>query len=211
MGLIPRVIAVALLISSCAAPAMYRQSWTLGPGDVIPSGKAIVILAADFREQTSFRDNISQSGNVFFRKLDETYQALPNDHYDFGIEYSVGADWRANLGSSDDNRAPHLFAIEPGKYVIEKITIGSSPKTIMPGYDPRADRANYGIFSVRSGEVVNLGRLVVHMHFYDGYFSAKVEEDADEVRQLLSKSHPTFEAKLQARSIQVNPQFAFHQ
>jgi hypothetical protein len=37
------------------------------------------------------------------------------------IRHSTAADWKSAFGSSDDNRVPHVLAVEPGTYAVEKI------------------------------------------------------------------------------------------
>jgi hypothetical protein len=77
-----------------------------------------------------------------------------------------------DLEVATKNRAPHLFNIEPGTYVIETIKIGSGAVTVGPGYDTASHNPRFGIFVARPGEIVNLGRLIVHMHWHEGFFDA---------------------------------------
>jgi hypothetical protein len=198
-------IALVILAASCAPLPAYRQSAMLQPGATADEGKAVVIFAADIRELTALRD-LSQVGDVYFRKVDDTYRTRAQNDYDFGIRGSVGADWGALTGSKDENKAPRVFAIEPGTYVIEKINIGSNATTAGPGYDLETNAVRIGSFAVRAGEVVNLGRLVVHMYWHEGYFALDVADDSAEVRGLVSAA---LEPKLQTRLLQVAPRTAF--
>lgn len=118
-------------------------------------------------------------------------------------------DWKGVFGGVDDNRAPHAFTVEPGTCVIEKINIGAGPTTQGPGVDPQTQAPRFGSFAVREGEVLNLGRLVVHMHWHEGYFSAKVEDNAAEARNALAAGHQGQAARLQMRLLTVVPKFAF--
>ncbi|UFZ01711.1 hypothetical protein LQG66_20540 [Bradyrhizobium ontarionense] len=171
------------------------------------SEKAIVVLAADLRELTSLRD-IDAVGDVLFRRIDRS-QGRPDDDYDLAIRGSVAADWKAVFGRGDDNRAPHVFAVDPGIYFIDRINIGSGPTTRGPGLDPQSHAPRFGSFTVRPGEVVNLGRLIVHMHWHEGFFAAKVEDNSADARRALSEANPQAVAKLQTRLIGVVPQFPF--
>jgi hypothetical protein len=76
--------------------------------------------------------------------------------------------------------------VEPGTYVIEKINIGGGPTTVGPGLDARSHTPRFGSFTMRAGEVLNLGRLVVHMHWHEGYFDARIEDSDDETRDRIS-------------------------
>lgn len=174
----------------------------------LPSGKAIVVLTVDLREQTLIRD-VPHVGDVFFRKFDETYPRRAKDDYDFGVVGSVAADWRATFGKADDNRAPRVFAIDPGTYVIEKIKIGSTATAIGPGYDPRRGRARFGSFTVRAGDIVNLGRLVIYMEWFDGYFAARIEDNSAAIHEFLSQTNPALDAAVQTTLLSVVPKIAF--
>jgi hypothetical protein len=145
---------------------------------------------------------------VFFRRIDR-YQNRAQGDYDLGIKGSVASDWKSVLGQTDDNRVPHVFTIEPGTYVIEKINIGGGPTTMGPGIDAGSRAPRFGSFTVRSGEVLNLGRLVVHMHWHEGYFYANVEDAAADARRVLAGNNPQFVARLQTRLINVVSKFPF--
>jgi hypothetical protein len=197
------VAALVLLLSS------FESSPTLG--QLTASGRqaaqsGTVVLAVDLRELTSLRD-VPHVGDVFFRRIER--QSRASDDYDLAIRGSVAADWKAVFGGSDDNRAPHVFAVEPGIYVIDKINIGSGPTTIGPGIDAQSHTPRFGSFVVRGGEVLNLGRLVVHMHWYEGYLDAKVEDNAAEARKVLVDSNQALAARLQTRLLGVVPKFPF--
>ncbi len=165
------------------------------------------MFTVDLRELTSLRD-VPHVGGVFFNRI-ERRQNRVNDDYDLAIRGSVAADWKSIFGGSDDNRAPHVLAVEPGTYVIEKINIGSGPTTIGPGIDPQSHSPRFGSFVVRGGEVLNLGRLVVHMHWHEGYFDAKVEDNTDEARNALADGNQGLGARLQTRLLRVIPRFPF--
>jgi hypothetical protein len=201
-----RLTTLLLSLTCSEAPLAYCQT------AVVPqtssNEKATVIIAVDLREPTSLRD-VPQVGDVFFRQVNDKYQARAKGQYDFGIEGSVSADWRATFGGRDENRSPHLFNIEPGTYVIERIKIGSGAATIGPGYDSTSRRPRFGIFVVRPGEIMNLGRLTVHMHWYEGYFDAQIKDNSDEVRSFLAESHSRFAPKVQTKLLTVIPRFAF--
>jgi hypothetical protein len=172
-----------------------------------PQRSATIVLAVDLRELTSIRD-VPHSGSVFFNRI-ERRQSRVNDDYDLAIRYTTAADWKRAFGGSDDNRAPHVFVVEPGTYLIEKINVGSSPTTIGPGIDPQSHTPRFGSFVVRGGEVLNLGRLVVHMHWHEGYFDAKVEDDTDEARNAIVDGNEGLVARLQTRLLRVVPTFPF--
>jgi hypothetical protein len=165
------------------------------------------VLAVDLRELTSLRD-AGHVGDVFFQRLGRR-ESRRGDDYDIAIRGSVAADWKGVFGGVDDNRAPHAFTVEPGTYVIEKINIGAGPTTRGPGIDPQTRAPRFGSFAVREGEVINLGRLVVHMHWDEGYFYAKVEDNAAEARAALAAGHQALAARLQTRLLTVVPKFAF--
>lgn len=206
---IPVFVLLLLLQVACTAPATYRQPAPFKQGDVVDDGKAIVILAADFREKTGLRDNIPHFGQIRFRRLDDGYAARAAGDYDFGIEYALDADWASVFGRPDANRMPRTFQLAPGAYVIERINIGSGAGPTAPGYDPASKRVRYGGFAVRAGEVVNLGRLVVHMHWYRGVFTTAVEDNTGEVRQRLTEGPPSVAAALRTRLLEAAPQFPF--
>ncbi len=196
------------LLASCAAPLAVHQ---IQPSTVVESelkDKAIVIFAVDLRELTSLHD-LPQVEDIYFRRVGEQYASQANSDYDFGIEEVAAADWRANFRDADESKAPHMFAVAPGTYVIEKINIGSGSTTAGPGYDVRASRANFGTFSVDVGEVVNLGRLIVRMRCDERYFYAQTDDNSDEVRRFLAERNPVFEPKLQTRLLAVEPKFKF--
>jgi hypothetical protein len=197
--------ALGLLLTSVMASLAFGQS--AAPDGRGSAGKATVVIAVDLREQTSLRD-VPQVGDVLFRRIDR-YQSRANDDYDLAIKGSVASDWKSVFGRPDDNRAPQLFAIEPGTYVIEKINIGSGPTTIGPGIDAGSHAPRFGTFTVRPGEVLNLGRLVVHMHWHEGYFDAKVEDNTADARHGLAESSPQLAARLQTRLITVVPKLPF--
>lgn len=167
-----------------------------------------MIVTVDLREQTSLRD-ASQVGDVFFRRVDDRYPTRKSGDYDFGIQGSVGADWRALFAGRDDNRSPRLFEIEAGTYVIERIKIGSNAAAIGPGYDAASRKPRFGMFTVQSGDVVNLGQLTVHMHWHEGFFAAQVTDNTADVRQFVAHSHPKLASRLQTKLMKVNPRFAF--
>jgi hypothetical protein len=171
-----------------------------------PTQSATVVLAVDLRELTSLRD-VPHGGEVFFNRIERQRRA--NDDYDLAIRYSAAASWKSAFGGPDDNRAPHVFVVEPGTYAIEKINIGSNPTTIGPGIDPQSNAPRFGSFAVRGGEVLNLGRLVVHMHWHEGYFDASVEDNTDEARSVLTDSKQGLGARLQTRLLRVVPKFPF--
>jgi len=200
--------AMLIVLLICASPNAHSQFTQ--QHEHAPIGTATVVVAVDLREPTSFRD-LPQVGDVFFRKIDVRYADRAKDDYDFGIQGSVAADWRATFGGADDNRAPHLFVVEPGTYAIEKINIGSGPTTIGSGYDPKSHKPQFGSFVVNAGECINLGQLVVRMHWNEGYFYAQVLNNAADVRRFLSESHPNLLSKLQTRILTVTPKFEFQQ
>lgn len=154
-----------------------------------------MVLAADFREKTSLRDNIPRFGSVFFRKIDTSYDNKSAQDYDFGVQYDVSAAWKAVSGQRDENRMPHLFQIDPGMSVIEHIRIGGGPKMVRRGYDSSTNRVSYGTFTVRQGDGLNRGRLVVHMHFCEGTFSQRVEDNTEEVLSYLTRQTFRFKGK----------------
>lgn len=92
--------------------------------------------------------------------------------------------------------------------MIEKINIGSNPTTIGPGISPNSHTPRFGSFVVREGEVLNLGRIVVHMHWHEGYFAANVEDNTDQARNVLADSKQGL-ARLQTRLLSVVPKFPF--
>lgn len=205
-------IAVFILIAgvaACGTAPSGRRVAALPPDQGVPQDKAIVVLAVDFREETWLRD-VSYVGDVFFRKLDDTYAGRAKTDYDFGIEGSDLADWRATFGGVDENRAPHLFAIEPGRYVIEKINFGSNVTTIGPGFDPTRNRVRFGEFTVAAGEVVNLGRLAILEHWFEGYFDARADDDTAEVHDFLAAKYRKLDAAIETRMLTVVQRFAFH-
>jgi hypothetical protein len=195
--------ALVLLLSSFGASPTQGQLTAKRR----PAQSATVILAVDLRELTSLRD-APHVGDVFFRRVGRR-QSRPNDDYDIAIRGSVAADWKRVFGGSDDNRAPHIFTVEPGTYVIEKINIGSGPTTIGLGIDAQSRTPRFGSFEVREGEVLNLGRLVVHMHWHEGYFYAKVEDDTAEARIALANGNQSLAPRLQTRLLKVVPKFPF--
>ncbi len=199
------ILALVLCPPFAQTSAQQRLSAQRTPGR--STEKAVVVLAADLRELTSLRD-LEHVGDVLFRRLDQA-QVPSNDDYDLAVRGSVAADWKRVLGRGDDNRAPHVFTIEPGTYFIDKINIGGGPTTRGPGLDPQSRTPRFGSFTVRPGEVVNLGRLVVHMHWDQGIFTAKVEDNSADAAQAVSQSNPQVAAKLRTRLISVVPQFPF--
>jgi len=201
VGVLPAII---LLLSSLGSSLAIGQSSTSGHR---PAQSAIIILAVDLRELTSLRD-APQVGDVFFRRT-ESRQNRANNDYDLAIRGSVASDWKSVFGGADENRAPHVFAVEPGTYVIEKINIGGGPTTIGPGIDAQSHTPRFGSFSVREGEVLNLGRLVVHMHWHEGYFNAAVEDNTAEAQRALVDGNQGSAAKLQTRLLKVAPKFPF--
>jgi hypothetical protein len=164
-------------------------------------------LAVDLRELTSLRD-IPDVGDVFFRRS-ERRQNRANDDYDLAIRGSVASAWKAVFGVADANRAPHVFTVEPGTYIIEKINIGGGPTTIGPGIDAQTRTPRFGSFVVREGEVLNLGRLVVRMHWHEGYFDATVEDGTAEARSVLVGGYQGLATKLLTRLLKVTPRFPF--
>nr|WP_157872513.1 hypothetical protein [Bradyrhizobium sp. ORS 278] len=197
--------AACLLLAMSTASAQQRPSD--GRAASTNNEKAIVVLAADLRELTSLRD-VDHVGDVLFRRVDRS-QGRANDDYDLALRGSVAADWKRVFGRGDDNRAPRVFTIEPGTYYIERINIGSGPTTRGPGLDSPTRTPRFGGFSVRSGEVINLGRLVVHMHWEKGFFSAEVEDNSAEAMQAIGAANPQAAARLRTRLMNVVPQFAF--
>jgi hypothetical protein len=197
--------ALVLLLTSFGAPQAPGQS----PAPQARRGageKATVVLATDLRELTSLRD-IPMTGDVFFRRIDR-YQGRADDDYDLAVRGSVSADWKSVFGGSDENRAPHIFALEPGTYFIAKINIGGGPTTVGPGLDAQSHTPRFGSFTVRPGEVLNLGRLVVHMHWHEGYFHAKIEDNAADAQRALA-ANQALAPKLQTRLLAVVPSFPF--
>ncbi|MGJ5208038.1 hypothetical protein [Bradyrhizobium sp. HKCCYLR20261] len=200
-----KIIAVMMLLAVSEASAQQRPSD--GRAASASNEKAVVVLAADLRELTSLRD-VDHVGDVFFRRVDRS-QGRASDDYDLALRGAVAADWKRVFGRGDDNRAPRVFAVEPGTYYIEKINIGGGPTTRGPGLDPQTRTPRFGSFSIRAGEVINLGRLVVHMHWDKGFFSAKVEDNSADAVQALGASNPQAAARLRTRLMSVVPQFAF--
>jgi hypothetical protein len=199
-----RVGALATLVLLLGPSFAFSQTTVAGRQ---PAQSATVVLAVDLRELTSLRD-IPHSGNVFFNRIERGHSRADGD-YDLAIRYSAAAGWKSAFGGPDDNRAPHVFSIESGTYVIEKIDIGSNPTTIGPGVDPQSHSPHFGSFVVRGGEVLNLGRLVVHMHFHEGYFDAKVEDNTDEAGTALAGRNQGLRVRLQTRLMTVIPKFPF--
>jgi hypothetical protein len=78
-----------------------------------------------------------------------------------------------------------------------------------PGIDAGSQAPRFGNFAVRPGEVLNLGRLIVHMHWHEGYFYAKVEDNSADARHVLAESNPQLVARLQTRLISVVPKLPF--
>jgi hypothetical protein len=195
-------LAVIALLSIFVAPPASAQSPSKQRE---PAQSATIMLAVDLRELTSLRD-VGQVGEVFFVRSPRGQN--PKDQYDIAIRGSVAADWTAVFGGADDNRAPRVFTVQPGAYVLEKINIGSSPTTAGPGLDAQ-NKPRFGSSVVRQGEVLNLGRLVVHMHWRDGYFSAKVEDNTADARKTLAARDPALAARLQTRLLAVIPRFLF--
>lgn len=195
--------ALVLLLSLFGSSLALGQSSASGRQ---PAQSAIVVLAVDLREQTSLRD-LPHVGDVFFRRTGRRQDR--GGDYDLAIRGSVASDWKRVFGGADENRAPHVFAVEPGTYVIEKINIGSGPTTIGPGIDAQTQAPRFGSFVVREGEILNLGRLVVHMHWHEGYFDAVVEDNTAEARKALVNGNQGSAAKLQTRLLKVVPKFSF--
>jgi hypothetical protein len=199
------LVALVLLLTPFGASTVSGQSPALKTGRRAAE-QATVVLATDLRELTSVRD-IAMVGDVFFRRIDRS-QGRANDDYDLAVRGSVSADWKSVFGGSDENRTPHIFTLEPGTYFIEKINIGGGPTTVGPGIDAQSHTPRFGSFTVRPGEVVNLGRLVVHMHWREGYFSATVEDNAADAQRVLATNRP-LAAKLQTRLLTIVPRFPF--
>jgi hypothetical protein len=198
--------ALMLLLTSFGASPVPGQSPSRQVGRSAAE-KAVVVLAADLREQTSVRD-IAMVGDVFFRRIDR-YQGRANDDYDLAIRGSASADWKSAFGGADDNRAPRMFTLESGTSCIEKINIGGGPTTIGPGIDPQSHAPRFGSFTVRPGEILNLGRLVVHMHWHEGYFDARVEDNSADAQQTVAEANQQLAAKLQTRLLTVVPKLPF--
>jgi hypothetical protein len=198
--------ALVLLLSLNESSFVLGQSTANGRQ---PGKTATVVLAVDLREVTSLRD-APHVGDVFFRRIEQPHDRA-GGNYDLAIRGSVVADWKGLFGGSDDNRTAHIFAVEPGTYVIEKINIGSGPTTVGPGIDAQTHAPRFGSFSVREGEVLNLGRLVVHMHWHghEGYFDAKVEDNTAEARNAVANGNRGIAARLQTRLLKVTPKFPF--
>jgi hypothetical protein len=196
------VLGVLLLASACAPQPTFRQTAEIGAEGQPTPDQAVVIFADDQREKTSLRD-VPQVGDVLFRRVDDSYAARPDNEFDFGIVGSVAADWDATFGKRDRNRMPRAFAIAPGTYVIDMIRIGSNATTIGHGYDPATRTVRLGSFQVAAGEVVNLGRLVVHMYWFDGIFVSDVVDDSAEARGVLQGALAGLAPKLQTRLLRV--------
>jgi len=199
-------LALALSIAACATPPTYRQA-TVPSAGAPADGKAAVLIAVDFRETTSLRDGIPHMGRMYFRRIDGGYGERPNGDYDFGIEYSISADWAAVFGSPDRNREPRLFEIDEGVYVVERIEMGDGGLiTPLKGYDPIAKRARYGTFTVRRGEVVDLGKVVVDMMWRRGLFGTSVEDNGTAAYDLVASRGLS---GVQSRPITMAPMFPF--
>jgi hypothetical protein len=208
-----RLLALSFLLlcsASCqTAPVPVRNQEMTKLADGWETQKAVVIIAADLREKTSLRDNIPHFGSMFFRKVDSAYDNRDKNDYDFAIQYSLAADWKATAGQRDENRSPRLFQLEPGDYVIERIDIGGGPTTVYRGYYTGSQRASFGRFTVSAGDVTNLGRLVVHMHYYERVFSLVVEDNTSEVSQYIAEHYPSLKMKLKTQQMDVIPRFLF--
>lgn len=200
---------VLVLLAGCAVPADFRYPVVEGGQSVDLTGKAVVVLASDIRERTSLRPDLKHFGQVYFVRIDDSYLARGESSYDFGIEYSLASDWAA-LASEDENRLAKVFVIDPGTYVLEKVSIGSSPTTIGRGFNPQTGLVRYGGFQVQAGEVVDLGRLLVHMHFYSGYFSARVEENTTDAQRALGQVFPDLVTSMVSRPLEVAATMPFH-
>lgn len=196
-------LAALALLSSFGPGIAFSQTSTAARQ---PTQSTTVVLAVDLRELTSLRD-LPQSGDVFLNRVDRR-QRRANEEYDLAIRYSVGASWKSVFGGPDDNRAPHVLVVEPGTYVVEKINIGSNATTMGPGIGADSHTPRFGSFVVREGEVLNLGRLVVHMHWHEGYFDANVQDNTDEARNVLADSKQGL-ARLQTRLLSVVPKLPF--
>ena len=204
------MLALLFGLQGCGGPGAARQLASLPTDQAVLPDKAIVVVATDFREETWLRD-VSYVGDVFFRKLDDNYPRRGKADYDFGIEGSDAADWRATFGGADENRAPHVFVIAPGRYVIEKINFGSNATTAGPGFDAARNRVRYGEFTVAAGEVVNLGRLALLQHWWEGYFDARADDDSAEVHDFLAAKYPKLAAAVETRLLTVVRRFAFQE
>jgi hypothetical protein len=203
-------VVLLLCLASCqTAPVPVRNQEVTELAEGWEKQRAVVVIAADLREKTSLRDNIPHFGSVFFRKVDSGYDNRDKNDYDFAIQYSLSADWKATAGQRDENRSPRLFQLEPGEYVIERIDIGSGPTTVYRGYYPGSQRASFGHFTVSAGDVTNLGRLVVHMHFYEKTFSLVVEDNTSEVSQYIAEHYPSLKQKQKTRLMDVIARFPF--
>jgi hypothetical protein len=199
-----------LSLASCqTAPVPVRNQEVTKLAEGWERQKAIVVIAVDLREKTSLRDNIPHFGSMFFRKVDSGYDNRDKNDYDFAIQYSLSADWKATAGQLDENRSPRLFQLEPGDYVIERIDIGGGPTTVYRGYYTGSKRASFGHFTVGAGDVINLGRLVVHMHYYEKAFSLVVEDNTSEVSQYIAERYPSLKTKLKAQQMDVIARFPF--
>src|SRR5687768_2179365 len=117
---------VVLALAGCETPKVISQPTAL---DTSAADKAVVILAVDFRERTSLRSNIAHMGKLYFRKVDAGYGTRPPNDFDFVVDYSLAASWRAIGSDRDENRVARILQINPGKYVIERIEIGAGPAT----------------------------------------------------------------------------------
>ena len=80
---------------------------------------------------------------------------------------------------------------------------------VATGLDAQSQAPRFGSFMVQDGEVLNLGRLVVHMHWYEGYFYAKVVDNTAEARKALADRNQRLVARLQTRLLKVVPKFPF--
>ena len=203
------LLTLVCLLTACAAPATFRQQ-AEPPRDALDlNRRALVVLAADLRQAgTEIFGDSGQMGDVYFRRLDAAFRDRPATDHDFGIEYALGADWAA-LAGPDENRAPKIFALRPGSYILHKINIGTWPTTPPGSFDPVSGEVYYGVFEVRAGEVINLGRLVVHMHFKQRYFAARVEDNTDEARQVLATAYPDLAPRMTTRPLRVAERMPF--
>jgi hypothetical protein len=99
-------ILLLLCLTSCetAPVAVLQQQNKINFEGDWGKKKAVVVIAVDLREKTILRDNIRHVGSVFFRRVDNTYDRRAKNDYDFAIQYTVSADWKAVFGQRDENR-----------------------------------------------------------------------------------------------------------
>lgn len=187
-----------LALAGCETPVVSRFPQATPDTFKLQPDKAVVILTTDFREVTSLRV-IPTDGSVRFRRLDERYDPLEKDKADFAAEFSLAANWKGVAGQPDANRLPRVFQIDPGTYVIERISMGSNISSVPPGYMAAYDRVTMGSFSVKAGEVVHLGRLMVGLYWREGRLSLQVDNNIDQVKAHLQGPYAALLERMQTR------------